>query len=143
MSHNWKTGKVTNERDLGFTVHQLHETLRLLALDARDQVAALPDYVVVSDELALNWDDCERSLDWLVEEGQISASMRNETLALISVALNENQESEAFWTPEALASAAGWLEVRRHAREALDRLHLEQRPPVLDWISFVPGEGPP
>ena len=75
--------KVTNERDLGFAVHQLHETLRLLALDARDQAAALPDYVVVPDELAFNRDDCERSLDWLVREGQTSASVRNETLAPI------------------------------------------------------------
>lgn len=143
VRRTWKTVRVTDERDLDFAVHQLHETLRLLALDAAEQFAALPAYVVVPDELALAWDDCERSLEWLAQEGRISESVMHETLAAISVALDENQSSEAFWSREGLESAAGWLTIRRHARQALDRLGLEQRPPLLDWISFAPGEGPP
>lgn len=130
--------------ELDFAEHALAETLRLLALDPEGQVAALPDYVAVADELALTWSDVEITLDRLVADHQVEEAARCEALDEISVFFEERsgEEHAAWWTTEAVERDEGWETVRLLARAALSRLGLEQRAPLLDWISYVPGSGP-
>jgi hypothetical protein len=47
----------------------LIESVQLLAADFDAQVAALPAFVVVADEVALTFDDCYQLLDQIVAAG--------------------------------------------------------------------------
>ncbi len=46
--------------DTNWALHQLVNALRLAALPAQAQVAALPDVVQVADEIALEYDEAFR-----------------------------------------------------------------------------------
>lgn len=63
-------------RDEEFAIHSLRETLKLLALPAGEQVAALPPYVVVPDELAFTFDDAYLHVPLLHERGDLSATTK-------------------------------------------------------------------
>lgn len=127
--------------DEEFAYHQLVETLRLLALSAAEQVAALPDYVYVSDELALSFDDAYRMVAALEDKGRLAPGSRKVLDAIDGSFTTLTADGAGAWNEEALASDPRWQQVRRLALDALVRLGERPGPPTLDWISFAPGAG--
>ena len=125
------------------------DALRLLALPADTQVAALPSFVEVPDELALSFDEAYRALTVDGLTGAFSASQLT-ALAEIDRSLEEMSRpprGALAWTPELLELSAwtidalyaderwGWL--RRSARRLLRALGVESGRPDLSHTIYV------
>jgi hypothetical protein len=128
-------------RDEDFAMHSLRETLKLLALEAGQQRAVLPDYVAVPDELALTFDDAYQQVGELEKHGLLTAEQR-EPLDVIERRLSDTEADDDFWTLVALSSDPRWQEIRAQASQALERLGIAAGWPTLDWISYVPDQEP-
>jgi hypothetical protein len=128
-------------RDEEFAMHSLGETLKLLALEAGQQRAVLPDYVVVPDELALTFDDAYQQVGELEKHGRLTAEQR-EPLDGIKRGFSDTEADDHFWTLASLSSDPRWQEIRHQASQALHRLGIAAGWPTLDWISYVADEEP-
>jgi hypothetical protein len=122
----------------GFAYHQLVETLRLLAVPAAEQRAALPPHVLVPDELAFAFVDACRAArpyvgrPWLPAEGWSMLQAIDARFAELTDAPDE----DPGWAPAAIEEDERWEAVRQLARAVLDGLGQPVAPPVLDWIDF-------
>lgn len=128
--------------DEQFAVHSLRETLRLLALTAGEQVAALPPYVHVPDELALTFNDAYLHVPLLHERGLVTGGTRDALDAIHRLMTLMTEAGEALYNVHALAHDERWSQLRDLATGALQSQGWPQQWPVLDWISYVPGGGP-
>ncbi len=105
--------------------------LRLVALPTEKQVAALPDFVHVPDEIALIYDDAFR----LVPELQAAeVLMPSQADALHELdrkftAMTDAPDEETVWTLEAMQSDERWNDARRLACHALNLLGASADPP--------------
>jgi hypothetical protein len=101
----------------------LTSTLTTLAADAEDQIAWLDRYRLETDELALDYENARGAIVILAEARRIDAAMESR-LSRIDAILDamSGPERASRWTYEALTTDAGWIEVRRLAREALTEL---------------------
>ncbi len=129
---------MTDEFDLApdrrWLAEELREALRLLAARFPDQVAALPDFVVVADEVALVFDDVYSALD----PAELPAVVRDE-LRELDVRLAEMSEdpSSELWTTSALEHDPRWEWIRARARHALDLLGLPLAAPRVNASGYV------
>ncbi|WP_437087214.1 hypothetical protein [Streptomyces sp. enrichment culture] len=100
----------------------LIEALRVVAAPARVQTEWLEEHGVVTDEIALGFDDALRLADRLVEEGFLHRDSLPE-LRLIDSIFHEmsGDDSTDRWTTAALSTDAGWGRARTLARQALAR----------------------
>lgn len=104
-------------------LHLLHESVRALALDADRQEALFPAFVVVADELALNFDDAFRLVDQLLAAGRISPDQHAALVPIDALLAAMTARGEpALWTPRALREREEWRAVRAAARHAMEVL---------------------
>src|SRR5258708_7609890 len=125
----------------GSTLKMLVNALRLLASSADVQERAFPGFVVVPDELALNFDDAFRLTEQLVGSGRLSRE-QVEALARVDNALDELTNRGGMWTLEALRESQEWQGVRAEARKALDALGAGPGTGSTAGISYT-GDTPP
>jgi len=129
---------MANER---WFLEALIESLRLMAADYETQVAALPQFVCVADEIATTYDETYLLVDQIVAAGLIDP-------AIVARFANIDEQTEAMsertelWTLDTLRTAPEWQNLRTQARDILAALGESPRPPSLEWITYV-GEGPP
>jgi hypothetical protein len=113
---------------------EMIEVLKLMASTAAQQQAALPDFVVVADEIALLFDDELR----LVDLDACQPAGRAE-LQSIDRRTNEMSNTVDLWTIDALRTATEWEVLRASARRLLERLGVALGPPDLYWVTYVRG----
>ena len=121
-------------------LQMLINATRLLASNADVQVSAFPPFVVVADELALNFDDMFRLTDQLVESGHLS-QQQLKALERVENILDElsNRGDSRLWTLEALRENPEWQRVRVEALKALEALGVGPGPASLEGITYIEG----
>ncbi|WP_338692659.1 hypothetical protein V2W30_00525 [Streptomyces sp. Q6] len=104
------------------------EALALLGADSADQLAWIDRYKVVTDELALEFDDAFRLIADLQQDEFLDTEALGK-LQLIDTVLEEmsGRENAERWSGEALANDAGWRQVRTLARDLLISLQGDGR----------------
>lgn len=108
------------------------EALKLVACSVDAQIAALPDFVVVADEVALIFDDQFRAVDL----DSCTAIVRD-GLITIDRHLSEMSNTKSIWTIDALRTADEWASLRITAAEILSALGVAVSPPDLSWATYV------
>ncbi|MEV7755969.1 hypothetical protein [Streptomyces griseofuscus] len=114
---------------------RLIDALALLGADSTDQLAWIEKYQVVTDELALEFDDALRLMAGFQEEVLLNEDAMGK-LRLIDSVLDEmsGRENAGSWSREALATDAGWRQVRTLARDALVSLQGDWHLPLPDIV---------
>lgn len=117
----------------------------LLGLDVEQQLASLPDFVPLADELALTFDDGYILLPQLVEAGLVSAEAAAlaDELSETFDAMGGEENYEAYWTEQKVADSPEWAAIRSKARALLEMLGETLRPPGLAGVTYVKGATPP
>jgi hypothetical protein len=117
-------------------MEQLIDVLELLAADADQQIASLPDFVVVTDELALLFSDAvlvARSGPHLMSTSTWTA------VEDLSAMLERMSAVPALWSDDALRGAPEWSRVRSDARSILAERGQPPVPSRLIGLHYVPG----
>lgn len=120
---------------------QLVDVLRLVAAEHAVQLNAMPDFVLVADEIALSLHDIVVFLPQIpeVEGAQQVGEMLEELDELFEVMSIAEPTHQELWTNEALAQHPLWRLARRLARECLAALGEDPAPPMLDFVDWVPS----
>lgn len=107
------------------------EALALLGADSADQLAWIDKYKVVTDELALEFDDAFRLMAGFQQEELLDTEAMSK-LQLINSVLEEmgGREHAERWSREALTTDAGWFQLRALARDLLVTLQGDWRLPL-------------
>jgi hypothetical protein len=113
----------------------LTSALQLLAADPDEQVAALPDFVHVPDELTLNFDDAMVLAPRLRRAGLLDDGA-TERLQELQSALQAIDR----WDLDALREDPAWSNVRERARDVLAHLGLPRGPIDLSSGQYVRGK---
>ncbi|MFE9139708.1 hypothetical protein [Streptomyces sp. NPDC007355] len=103
------------------------QALAVLGADSADQLAWIDKHNVVTDELALEFDDAFRLMADLHQEEFLDAEALGKLQLLGEMSGRENAER---WSREALATDAGWRQVRTLARDLLVGLQGDWRLPL-------------
>ncbi len=89
-----------------------------LSQDAETQNSLFPDFVLVADELALNWEEALNELNdpslWINENQRSSVDKLSALLLSIS-----GEENIKFWIDDALSEFHEWDDIRVAASEVL------------------------
>ncbi|MER7539191.1 hypothetical protein ABTX77_31065 [Streptomyces sp. NPDC097704] len=114
---------------------RLIDALALLGADSADQLVWIDKYQVVTDELALEFDDALLLMAGFQQEISLDEDAMGK-LRLIDSVLEEmsGRESTGHWSREALATDAGWCQVRTLARDALVSLQGDWHLPLPDIV---------
>ena len=101
-------------------LEQLQWATFAIAQPAAGQIALFPDFVVVADELALEWESALRRIDLEGDAitGDQRAAIRTLDTFMSSISGREN---ERFWTDEALRDAPEWRRMRDMAADIAKR----------------------
>jgi hypothetical protein len=112
----------------------LVEALRLVAATPDEQIAALPTWVAVADEIALVYEDHYLMVPALIEGGLITAGQEEPLKALDALfdQMTDAADREAVWKVEAIYDDERWEKARELARAALQRLGEHPAPPEID-----------
>ncbi|MEU5068907.1 hypothetical protein AB0G95_33235 [Streptomyces virginiae] len=107
------------------------EALAVLGADSADQLAWIDKHEVVTDELALEFDDAFRLIGDLHQEEFLDTEALGK-LQLIDAVLGEmsGRENAERWSRAALATDAGWRQVRTLARDLLVSMQGDWRRPL-------------
>ena len=117
---------------------QVIDSVRLLSLDAEEQLACLPDWVHRPDELALILRDATVLVPQLVEDAVLSDEQGQGVLKLDEMLAGLTDA--ALWTERGVRERQEWSKVRHAARDWLIRYGHAVRKPSLDWISYIEGD---
>ena len=122
-------------------LEMLVNATRLLASDADVQERTLPDFVVVTDELALNFDNAFQLSDQLMENGRLS-QQQLAALQRVDKVLEDltNRGEPRLWTLNALRESHEWQAVRAEARKALEALGVGTGTPSIEGLTYVGGD---
>ena len=116
----------------------LVEAVQLLAADYEAQVAALPAYAAVPDELALIYHDAYLLVDQMADAGQLTekhlAKLRELDEEMDAMSGAENTDR---WTLDALRSDPWWERMRLLAGDALRSLNVPRQRPALGHMTDV------
>jgi hypothetical protein len=104
-------------------LERLIEALKLVACSADAQIAALPEFVVIADEVALLFDEELRAVDLAA-----CTPIVRERLASIDRSLSAMSETKSLWTIDALRTAPEWASLRSTAAEILSALGVTAGP---------------
>jgi len=120
---------------------ELCRCVQALAQPAAVQIALFPDFAVVGDELAVQFDVAlrdYRAFSPTAEEAQLrSLAVLDDYLAELS-----GPEDERFWWDRAaLGSDMRWQRIRDLARDVLAMFDWPHEPPPLDSATYVGGNG--
>jgi hypothetical protein len=115
-------------------VAMLIDALRLMASPSDVQLAVLPDFVAVPDEVAL------RVLDAFVviHSTELSDEVQDAMRSIVDSVDRLPLESAEQWDPATLESAP-YQELRRLASAALDRLGAVYEVPTMSGTAYVQG----
>lgn len=126
----------------------LTEALTVLAAAPDDQVAWLNLFRFETDEMAEDYGCTRAAVSRLVDAGRIDVALETRLGRIDAVldAMSGSRQADR-WACEALATDAGWLRVRRMARQALTELTGTWRHPlpvqsVSVRVHSVDGETP-
>jgi hypothetical protein len=107
----------------------LRRCVQALAADAADQVRLFPAFVMVGDELALDFEEamrsCRPAIAGLSERKRAAIDALDQQITALSGAWNE-----AFWSTDGVMSDPRWEQIRARAREVLL---------ACGWAVEVPG----
>jgi hypothetical protein len=117
----------------------LVEALKLTAAEADMQIRSLPDFVVVTDEIALNFDDVFIYKDELLREKLISEEV-SVLLDKIDKKTEFMSDNKVGWALEELKNSDHWKEIRGISRKILSLLGEEPGAPDLGWITYIPAK---
>jgi len=120
---------------------KLIDVLRHLASDYETQVAVLPDFVVVADELAENFDLVFIQLaDKIERAGLISHNTWLRLKALDDhFGRMSDQEDKRIWTLDALRDDPEWADIRAEAKSILRQMGEKEGRPDLSWNVYIGG----
>jgi len=115
---------------------QLVEGLRLVAAPWDQQTAAMPDFVLVADELGSTFYDGYLLLPQLLKKKLVS---ENAGMAISRVKewFDQMPRDRTLTPVETLKTDESWERARELAREALNELDEETGPPDLSHISWT------
>lgn len=124
-------------------VVRLGRSLNALRLPAERQRELFPPFVVVADELALDFDNWYGVVHRARQRGELAdwpedAVATLDELDALLTAMSETHDDE-LWSPEGLSQRREWGEVRRLAARILGLFHwpIEDPGPSLD--GYVQG----
>jgi len=116
--------------------NNLIQVLRLVASEANVQIESFPQYVNVTDEIALLYSDIYSLVPQLVDAGLIlpqHLAILNRIDNLFEVMSND----ETLWNLERLEDNASWKQSRLLAFEALMELNVSYEKPNLDFVKWL------
>ena len=116
-------------------IEELIWSLRALAQDASAQRALYPEFVMVADELVLEFDDALKMCDQGFQE-------RNTDIAALSDLIDSKGGQPEFWSDSALEQPAFWADIRQSAREILLARNLPTAAPNErpNGVTYVPDQ---
>lgn len=118
-----------------FALTQLKWVLQALAQPWATQLALFPEYVVVADELALDFDNWYGATKWRERfAAPQSAALEAVDALLDQMSLARDPE---LWTAKALTQRPEWREARDLAQQALQSLDWEFGAPPRDRSAYV------
>lgn len=115
---------------------RLVEVMRLLASSSESQLKAFPAKSLVTDEMAILYDECFRSHYILLEQNQIGENASS-LMTEINTLFEKISHMQEIWTNERLATQEDWARIRVLARQVLTLLGEEPQAPDLSWLDFV------
>lgn len=101
----------------------LVSTLRLLSLEASNQIVTLPEFVCVPDDLATSFDDLLHMYPEPYFRKNVSEEFSNIMRLLAATFADIQNHGDAVWTEEALRTNSKWQQVRIQASAALEELN--------------------
>lgn len=104
-------------------------SLRALAQDAQNQRALYPKFVVVADELVLDFDDAYSRFR--------ESNPAHPDLDRLDAHIATKSGILEYWTDEALDESEFWVEIRRQAQDALKVRGLTAFPPHPNPNTYV------
>lgn len=116
--------------------NNLIQVLRLVASEANVQIESFPQYVNVTDEIALLYSDIYSLVPQLVDAGLIlpqHLAILNRIDNLFEVMSND----ETLWNLGRLEDNASWKQSRLLAFEALMELNVSYEKPNLDFVKWM------
>lgn len=116
--------------------NNLIQVLRLVASEANVQIESFPQYVNVTDEIALLYSDIYSLVPQLVDAGLIlpqHLAILNRIDNLFEVMSND----ETLWNLERLEDNTSWKQSRLLAFEALMELNMSYEKPNLDFVKWL------
>lgn len=117
----------------------LIEILRLAASEPEMQIKSLPDFVLVTDEIAINFDDVYQYKSELLSKGKISIEM-SELLDEIDKETEFMSENKVGWEIEDLEKSHHWIKIREIAKKILLMMGESVIPPnIAGWITYIKG----
>jgi hypothetical protein len=127
------------EPDPQWCLEQVVDSLRLAALPAEEQIAALPDFVHVPDEVALLYNDAFRLVPQIREAGLITDEQQGSLVRLNRhyERMSNATDKDSLWTVEAMQSDERWEKSRRLAAEALAALGRDAGTPRFEGTTWV------
>jgi hypothetical protein len=118
---------------------ELRRCVQALAQPAAVQISLFPDFAIVGDELALQFDEALRAYRTSEPVGAVQRGSLNDLddyLATLS-----GPEDEHFWLDRtALASDVRWQRVRDLARAVLAAFNWPDGPPLRDGATYVASD---
>ena len=128
-----------SEPDPQWCLQQVVDSLRLAALPAEEQIAALPDFVDVPAEVALLYDDAFRLVPQIREAGLITDEQEESLVRLdrLHRDMGIATDKDWLWTVDAMRSDERWARSRRLAAEALAALGREAGTPRFEGTTWV------
>ena len=121
----------------------LVDALRLAALPVDRQVAALPSFVHVPDEVALVFDDAWDLVPQVVDAGLMTPAQHEPVAALDDLfnEMSDAADADDLWTIESMRTDPRWERARALARDALGRLGEPEGDPAFEGITWIGKDG--
>jgi predicted RecB family nuclease len=117
----------------------LVDALRLVAAAPETQIAMLPDFVCVTDEVATTFGDAYLLIPQLRQAALVSSDAA-EAIKRLDDFLGSMPADESLAETESRNTHDAWAEARVLAADALRLLDEEERPPDLSGKTWVKGE---
>lgn len=126
-----------DDQTIGFAYDCLVEALCLAALPAADQVAVLPEFVHVEDEIALVFDDANALSPQLLSAGVLDDAVFEGLRELDELLAREVDST--MWAAGALATHPSWAAVREASLGVLSLLRQPLRKPAFATTRWIRG----
>ncbi len=119
-------------------LEKLKWSVLALAQEAEVQRSLFPEFVVVADELALEWEEALRLTKGL--QADMTPAQKNslEKLDQLIEAIS-GEENLKFWIDDALSEFAEWIEIRRAAAEVARAFDWPLEPPPPSSALYIGG----
>jgi hypothetical protein len=130
-------GEIAVEHKMEQVEREFMWAVQALAQPADVQPELFPDFVVVADELALEFDAAR-----LVAESQVGrawSARQHQAVAYLDARLSEMGARPELWSNEGCLDHPRWSEVRQLAREVLAVFGWSPARPPLGRVVYVRG----